>query len=306
MAKDPASVSEDELAGLSDEERAALSEENASDEAETLQTIIGDDDDDDDESGDEGKDAANSDEGNGDDTDGNDEAGEGADDEGAAAEAAKGEQVDTTEKVPREFNTVLAVEPVEDYDNKMKDIADKKAALRSQLDDGDIDLNKYEEEKDKLVQQETDMLIKQNNAISAQKQNEHNAKQRWDWEQEQFFEQKQNEIYSDPIIGAALNTAVINLAKDPKNVDWSGSKILAEADKMVRERFKLTAPANKKPDARKPDLSGIPKTLGDLPAAENTDTGNTEFAHLEKLEGMELEAALAKMPKEQQDRYLRS
>ena len=46
----------------------------------------------------------------------------------------------------------------------------------------------------------------------------------------------------------------------------------------------------------------IPKTLGDLPAAEEFD--GSEFAYLDKLDGEDLVEALAKMPKDKADRYL--
>jgi hypothetical protein len=45
-------------------------------------------------------------------------------------------------------------------------------------------------------------------------------------------------------------------------------------------------------------------SLAQLPEAGNEPEGEGEFSHLDRLSGMALEKALARMPLEQQERYL--
>ena len=60
-------------------------------------------------------------------------------------------------------------------------------------------------------------------------------------------------------------------------------------------------------DARKQKKAGIPKTLAGVPAADDGDAGgDPEFAHLDKLGGLDLEDAVARMTPEQQDKWARS
>uniref|UniRef100_UPI001C1F6A1D hypothetical protein n=1 Tax=Zoogloea sp. LCSB751 TaxID=1965277 RepID=UPI001C1F6A1D len=78
------------------------------------------------------------------------------------------------------------------------------------------------------------------------------------------------------------------------------SFFLEEADRQVRKRFNMPAgeqtPAAKEAaKPRQPDLSKVPKTLAQLPAAEMAETGDVEFAYLDKLEGIALEQALRKL-----------
>jgi len=144
----------------------------------------------------------------------------------------------------------------------------------------------------------------------AQRQNAEARTQRWEYEQERFFGQAANEMYKDPVMFAALNAQVKALGQDAANVKQKPHWFLEEADRLVRDRFAIGAktPTGEKPGGKKPtapDLSKLPKTLANIPAAELPDTGNAEFAHLDKLDGMDLEMALAKLSPEQEERYLK-
>ena len=264
-------LEDNEFAGLSAQEIAAIQDNEGSEEAEALKEIAAGSDDD-------AKDVASGDAAK--DSDANDE-----DDDDTA------ETLNTKTFVPTQ-----AVVSVEDFDNKIAELKTAKSDLRTQLNNGDIDLETYEVQKDAIVDQEIALNIQQANAINAAQQNDFVAKQIWQKQQETFFQAKQNAIYGDDIISAALNAAVIKLASDPKYADEDGMFFLNEADKIVRERFGIVKEAAAKDvPSRKPDLSKIPKTLGDLPNAAVDETNDGEFAYLEKLEGMDYENAVAKI-----------
>lgn len=277
-------VDQEDLAGLSPEEVAALSDDdtNASDEADLLKTIADDD----------AADGAG--------TDSDENSNDTSDEDNA--EDQQEEANETSDFMPTQ-----AVYAVEDFDNKMAELKTAKSALREQLNNGDIDLDQYEAKKDEISDQETSLRIKQATAENAAKQNAHIDSERWKWEQEQFFSAKTNAIYTDKIVMAALNAAVIDLANDPKNANQKGMFFLNEADKLVRERFNMGQPKQEKQvtQNRKPDLSKIPKTLSNLPSADTEQSNEGEFSHLDKLSGMDLERAVAKLNPDQVERYLR-
>lgn len=306
-------VSTDELAGLGPEEIKALKGDEAGDDDTTDDDATGSDGDDGDNDGDDDAGAGNDDDQAGAEA----AAAATAEAEAAAAEAAAAaENKDESGKPElREFQAELAVNLVENYDQKMKDIGDKRNDLAAKLKTGEIELEDYLVQDRTLQTEETDLRIQQSTAENNQHQNLKIAEQRWMWQQEQFFEAEKNSIYKDPIIESALNTAVKNLASDPANVNRSGMWFLTEGDRLVRERFNLGKPpaddkggaddkGKGKDASRKPNLTEVPPTLGNLPAAESSETGADEFAHLDKLSGMDLEQALARLTPEQTDRYL--
>lgn len=241
----------------------------------------------------------------------------GSEDQGKPAEATAeaGNEEVTAEAEPEpaaerdeEFIPQYTVNPVADFQEKMAALAGEKTALRAKLNGGDMSLDEYEAQKDAIVDQERELREQKLKADIAIERNEQTAKARWDWEQERFFDAKENAIYADKILNAALNTAVMDLANAPENADKKGSWILQEADKLVRARFapaKVETPPDAKPkDSRKPDLSVVPKTLAHLPAADIPQTGDVdEFAHIDRLSGLELEKAVAKLSESERERY---
>jgi len=56
--------------------------------------------------------------------------------------------------------------------------------------------------------------------------------------------------------------------------------------------------------AQEKALKKVPKTLKDTPPAQEEIGSEDEFASLDKLEGIELEKALALLPESKRDQYL--
>lgn len=301
-------IKDEELEGLSDEERAALEDDD--DESEILKGIAGDDDEDDSKSQDDGK---------GDDSDDDDDS---ADDDGAKS-AANADDTDNADSARagtasdeepvtiREFQPELVSTAPADLTEKLADIDTRTKDLVAKFKDGDIDLPDFLEQKGVLDAEKLDLTVKAEQAKFATQQNESSREQRWKWEQERFFGQKTAEIYKDPIVLAALNASVVQLSNAPANAKRPAAWFLEEADRQVRSRFNFGDAekpggdkAKDKAKERQPDLSKLPKTLTNLPAADVSETGGEEFAYLDKLDGIALEAALRKMTPEQEARYL--
>lgn len=292
-----AAVHDDELEGLSEEERLALEEEEYDDDnLDDDDDLDGDDDDQDDDLDDDLDD----------DDDGDDDLNDDLDDDDLDDESGDPEEAP-------EFQPQITAEPVESYDERMKEISDKIADLDNQFEDGDIDMREYRAETRKLDSEATDLKLQQRDYENAVKNNENSAVQRWQWEQDRFFGQSANQIYKDnTLLGTAFDTAVKQLAQDDANEGKPMAWFLEEADRQVRELF--TAPGKGeggekkggKGQKRGGKRDKIPPNLGDMSGAEQPDVGGSdEFAKLDKLEGLELEQALARLSPADQDRYLR-
>jgi len=273
------SYSEEELATLSDEERAALVDDEPSIDA--LKAIAGDDE-------------VNA-------------------DEVVADEVVAEVVAPVVTQDESEFVTQYIVPQVEDYDGKMSAFKDQKAELRKQLNDGDLTLDDYDAKKDEIVAQEQELREGKLKADIANDQNAQNAEARWQWEQEKFFGEEANSVYKDKYVMAAFDAAVRDLGKDEANGNRNGMWFLNEANRIVRERFNMgkaevVEVVEKQPAAsRKPDLSVVPKTLANLPAAEIAQTGEVgEFDHLDRLSGLELEKAVSRLSENERERYRHS
>lgn len=314
-------IKDEDLAGLSDEERAALEDDD--DESDILKSIAGDDDDDadDDNSSDDGEDddPADDDDATGTASDDDDDTGAVDDGKAAAGDTSdadpdKGDK--TTESAPviaEEFQPEFKAAVPDDIAAKLTDLDDRTKALMTKFKDGEIELPDFMEQKAELDNEKLQLSISAKQAEWAQQQNTDSREQRWKWEQERFFSQDKAAIYKDdkdPIALAALNATVKQLASDPANNRRPPGWFLEEADRRVRERFNLGGTAKPaaadpaKKAAREPDLSKVPKTLANLPAADIAETGSDEFAYLDKLDGIALEQALRKLTPEQEARYL--
>lgn len=301
-------MKDEDLAGLSEEERAALEDDDG--EAEIIKVIASDDDDDDDKLQKGG--------GSVDDPavagDNNSAAAAAAADPVAAGSAeqstdsGQGAVADTTP--PAEFQPEFKAALPDGLAEKITDLDSRTTELLEKFKAGDIELPDFMAQKSEIDNERLQLTLAQKQAEWAQSQNEDARAQRWKWEQERFFAQEKAGIYKDPIVLAALDASVKQLATDQKYASNPASFFLEEADRQVRQRFNMggtpaaDAGGKQKPVANQPDLSNIPKTLSTLPAAEIAETGSDEFAYLDKLDGIALEQALRKMTPEQEARYL--
>lgn len=196
---------------------------------------------------------------------------------------------------------------------KIEDIQPKIDALAKDYEDGKIDLAEF------LKQRDAAMLPIVGDRIAAgisEKSKDQTAKALWDRAVDDFLED--NAVYKkDDVLYDALNERVKRLASDEKNADLSDKQLLKKAHDEIASRFKMgNEPApGKDPKAavaaaRKPDLQGVPRTLADTPAAADNAAADDEFSEIERLvtsgDTVAIEQALAKMPKDKADRYLRA
>lgn len=229
--------------------------------------------------------------------------------------ADKTDAADKTEDEPTErkqdgFTPTYQAAAVEDYDAKMTAFSTQKTELRRQLSDGDIDIDAYEQAKDAIIANEFTLREQKIKADISAEQQEQIGTQRWQWEQEKFFTDPTNALYKDAKALAKFDTVVRVLGNDSANATKDGPWFLQEADRITRVVLgieKAPVTPEKKADSRKPDLSVVPKTLSHLPAADIVQTGDAdEFAHLDRLEGLAYEKAVARLSPVERERFLKS
>lgn len=308
-----------DMAGLSDEERAALEDDD--DESDILKNIVGEDDDEEDDEDNSNGNAAADD--SDDDTAANDDddAAAAAVTDAAAGDPKPGNAADDDSKagvaddapapVAAEFQPEFRAQLPEGLADKIAALDTSTAELLQKFKDGEIELPDFMAQKAAIDNERLQLTLAQKQAEWAQGQNEDARAQRWKWEQERFFGQEKAGIYKDPIMLAALDASVKQLAADKAHASKPASFFLEEADRQIRHRFNIAGATKTTGDKtketkqrREPDMSKLPKTLADLPAADIAETGADEFAYLDKLEGIALEQALRKLTPEQEARYL--
>lgn len=298
MDDDDKDTSNIDAMGLSPEELAAINGDD-DDETEALDEIVGEDDvDEDDEKSEK--------------TDSKAEQNAEQNADNKAATDAGGTQEDDTEE--KQFVPNVTIERDADYETKLAAIVSQRDELTKQLEEGDIDLATYISKDRALGTAETDLRTDKIYADNKEKELLKEVADKWQWQQEQFFESPSNKIYGENnMLFAAFNAKTMELAAKPENEGKSGTWFLKEADREVRKLFNISKDASGKDNIvdinknRKPDLSNIPKTLGTLPAADSTETGDNEFSYLDNLTGMEYEQAIAQIAKDpvKEARFLR-
>ena len=248
-----------------------------------------------------------------------------------AAAAAEEPAPSAVREVP--FVPRSDVQPVENYDTRMQELDTKRKEVVQRFKAGEIQLDEMMAEKDRIDDERSALRQQQTDYENTARREEQYERQLWGSQVASF--QRQHPEYglipsedgksmvpANPAMYYALDGIVKQLGSDPRHVAEHGNDglwYLEEAHKKVQAQLAAKPASEAKPAvdtkpavdpkkaaaaARKPDLKVVPKTLGGLPAAEVPETGTPdEFAHLDKLEGIELENAVRRLSPDQQARY---
>lgn len=219
------------------------------------------------------------------------------------------------------------------------DHAEKKAELQQATDDlrakfksGEIEVDDYEAERSKLDEQRRALDRAETKAeISSEIQTQSIEQQWFAAVDRQIVEATKPEngginYRADTDKMADLDAFVKTLAARKENEDKPMEWFLKEAHKRVlslhdikpqakadaADPAAIAAAAEAKKEAvkaavdkRKPPVDAVPPSLAHVPGADAAgDMGGDEFADLDKLEGIELEAAVARLSPGQREKYL--
>ena len=219
------------------------------------------------------------------------------------------------------FRAQLAARGIpENYEDQLHETNEAIEALDAQLAESEIDYATHAKQNRTLTSTLSELAAMKREAEFVVGNNEVMADQHWNWEVDRFVDE--NDQFKNPVVYGALRGALEELYADEANTGNPYRWFLREAATSVRDAFNLDTPAIPASEGTKGDevrraeqiqadrkgnpQDPPPKTLGAIPAAAETEESTDEFAQIDKLEGMDLEAALAKMPKSKSDQYLDS
>ena len=283
-------LTEEELALLTKEEREGYLADDEDDDGE------GDDD-----QGNAGE-GAGGEEGNGD---------EGDDDPATAPPATNpqdGGDAEPQEQIMAQPKPLFNADLPADIEAQRTALDEKEAAIDQQYDEGDI---LFTEHKQALRD-----INKQRNALDRAELKAELAAEAYQTQIDNSWQASQTAFFSaHPEINTANDvqmTALDHLVRqETKAVLDKGGVIgvpeLERAYTKYKQAFNIEAAAPKQAKAPASKNEGVvPPNLGKLPAATANDTDDGKFAHLDRLEGVAFEDALAKLSDAQRDEYLRS
>ena len=235
-----------------------------------------------------------------------------ADGAGAASEPAA-----TPGAAPQPAPILLAEAPA-DAEAKLAEIKEKRAELRKQYDAGDITFDEYDIAKDDLSTAERTIERAIDKAQIAADLSDQQRRNEWDSQCSAFlaghaeYEGGTGERFEH------LNETLKAIAVMPRNQGLTGPQLLEKAHKLVlAERNETPAPvqaaadAVAKPAARPAPAPApkLPPNLAHIPASASTETGESRYAALDRLQTTNYAAyedALAKMSESEQSAYLAS
>ena len=288
-------MSDDKYAGLglSDEEIAAMEEE--------LEDIEGEDVDADDGGDETPPVAAQDDAGDADEAEGESEA---KGEEKAPERPAQEEKKPVQEHEPQPSPEVQRAENALDKLNA--DMAD----LKKKFDEGDIAVDEYIDERDRLSR----AIVKAE--LKAELAQESAAKS-WEQSQKDFLGNESSSFLRESdVVYDAFAMQVNKLIADPKSASMSDEALLKAARDKVYAAFRISPesqPSKKGESAIREakkeaaDRGKAPKTLQGVPAAAPADdTDANPFAYLDRLSGEKLEAAVEKLSPEDRVRWAHS
>lgn len=227
----------------------------------------------------------------------------------AATESAAADAAETShEPAAQERAQPQAPAPMPaDLAEQIKTLKSEEKAAFKRLMDGEIESDAYQEIKDR-VEDEVDALKDQ--AAAARRQME-DAQREWLTAEAAAMTAAKTEgldYRAKPALLAAFNTHLRALGSDPKNEKRDAKWFLSEAHRLTKEDLGFVA-AKQKPAPSTPrgvDNAEIPPTLRNAPVAASGAVNTDEFAHMRRLEGVELERAHAALTDAQRDRWMNS
>lgn len=236
--------------------------------------------------------------------------------EAEAADATKGKASVAGEDVDTgAARVVYDAKLPENYTEKLADLKTQEDELRTKFKAGEIEFDDFESQRDALVA-ERDTLNRQ--ATKAElledinKQNAASEDQRFE---QTFIKSKQadkvdyTQEKNQKLFNTMLDEAIAE--NEGKSKQW----LWEEAHKGVLRARGLTvvaaasgasapvAAAKPATTSRKPPVEAAPKTLAQVPGGDGPGDMGSEFAHLDSLDGDDLESAIAKMTPAQREKY---
>ncbi|MEI8327495.1 MAG: hypothetical protein WCH44_19440 [Betaproteobacteria bacterium] len=214
---------------------------------------------------------------------------------------------------PAPSPTVYKAALPEDYAERVKDLGEKSNALREQFKAGDIDFDTFEAQNSDLLTQRENLTMQRAKAEISQEMTQQNAEQAWKSAINRLFENAAKtdgiDYNADQDRNAELDQFVKVLANAPSNADKSMEWFLSEAHRRVlalNGKASTSVTPTPVPKAQNRTPPGAPKSIAHIPGGAGPGDVGGEFAHLDAMDGDDLEVAIAKMTPSQREKFARS
>lgn len=209
----------------------------------------------------------------------------------------------------------------EDFADKKADVDRRAAELREKFKAGEIELDDYEAQRDQIEQERDGLRTMELKAEISKEMNQQTVEQQW-----HSAIDRQIAAAAKPENGGIdyradtekmndLDAFVRQLGARAENADKTMDWFLQEAHRRVLALHGINTqkPAASAPaadpvkdavDKRKPPTAAVPPSVAHVPGSDGPgDIAGDEFADLDRLEGVELEAALARLSPAQREKY---
>jgi len=199
-------------------------------------------------------------------------------------------------------------------------VADREAELKRAFRAGELEFDEFETQRDELQREREGLTIARAKAEIASEMQAQTAETQWRTTVERFLDTSAAALdyRKDSEAMADLDGFVKVLAGRDANADKPMEWFLQEAHKRVMalhggNAAPAPAPApspaaakNQAAAARKPRLDEVPATLAQVPGGDGPGDIGGEFADVLSLDGLEYEAAIARMTPVQRERFARA
>ena len=195
-----------------------------------------------------------------------------------------------------------------DIEAQRTELDEKEAAIDQQYDEGDILFTEHKQALRDINKQRNALDRAELKAELAAEAYQTQIDNSWQASQTAFFASHPELNTANEVQMTALDHLVRQETK--ATLDKGGSIGVPELERAYtkyKQAFNIEAASPKQAKAPASKNEGVvPPNLGKLPAATANDTDDGKFAHLDRLEGVAFEDALAKLSDAQRDEYLRS
>jgi hypothetical protein len=214
-------------------------------------------------------------------------------DESTAAPAVQRRESDATpnlgDDAPAEVASVYRAPPVEDYEGRVAALDSQSDALADRWKSGEITFDEFRAEERQIEADRRALDSAQLKAEISTEYHEQAAGASWKRECDRFLAHAAKadgvDYRSNRVLWTALDAGVKELAGDPANIDKPSRWFLEQAHRNITATIRR--------------LGGDDPAYDAAPAA-----GGASFSAVDGLDGLEQEAALARMTPEEADRYL--
>lgn len=225
-------------------------------------------------------------------------------DAAAAAKDEPGQPASAAQSAP-----ILVAEVPADADDKLKEIADKKAGLLTQFDDGDITAKEYQAQLDALNKDERAIERQVEKAQLAAEIEQQRRQNEWASQCDGFLKAHPEYDGGKGERFEHMNAILKAIAVIPQNQGLTGPQLLDKAHRLALADRGEALPAPKADAKGKQDIPkpALPPSLANVPAAASNDPGEGKWASLDKLQTSNpeaYEAALSKLSDADRDAYL--